>query len=69
MRFTCNLEIQLVLKQGQVEVESGDFIQIFDDCVLLHRSVIEDLNASIRVSLVGCWMNRQTTCSYCSLKC
>lgn len=48
MRFTCNLEIQLVLKQGQVEVESGDFIQIFDDCVLLHRSVIEDLNASIR---------------------
>lgn len=49
MRFTCNLEIQLVLKQGQVEVESDDFIQMFDDCVLLHRSVIEDLNASIRV--------------------
>ncbi|XP_041476459.1 cilia- and flagella-associated protein 43-like isoform X2 [Lytechinus variegatus] len=48
LRFTCNLEVQLVLKQGQVEVNVDEFIADFDDSVLLHRSVVEDLNASIR---------------------
>ncbi|XP_072177751.1 cilia- and flagella-associated protein 43-like [Diadema setosum] len=48
LRFTCNLEVQLVLKQGQVEIDCGSFIPEYGDSVLLHRSVVEDLNASIR---------------------
>ena len=44
-----NLEMQLLLKQGQVEVNPGNFIPDFRDSVLVHRSVIEDLNATIKV--------------------
>ena len=45
-----NPEVQLLLKQGQVEVDPGNFIPDFRDSVLVHRSVIEDLNATIKVS-------------------
>ncbi|CAG5125993.1 unnamed protein product, partial [Candidula unifasciata] len=47
-RFILNLEVQLLLKQGQIEVDSGPFIQDFRDSVLIHRSVVEDLNATIK---------------------
>lgn len=49
IRFTNNLEVQLLLKQGQVEVDGGPFIHDYRDSLLLHRSAVEDLNAKIRV--------------------
>ncbi|CAD5121750.1 DgyrCDS10227 [Dimorphilus gyrociliatus] len=48
MRFSCNLEVQIVMKQGQVEVDPGNFIHNFKDSILVHRSVIEDLNFKIQ---------------------
>ncbi|KAH9492451.1 Cilia- and flagella-associated protein 43, partial [Bulinus truncatus] len=47
-RFILNLEVQLLLKQGQIEVEAGPFIRDFRDSVLVHRNVVEDLNATIK---------------------
>ncbi|CAB3976600.1 Hypothetical predicted protein [Paramuricea clavata] len=48
MKFTMDLEVQLLLKQGQVEVPPDSFITDYSDSTLVHRSVIEDLNATIR---------------------
>ena len=48
-RFNLNLEVQLLLKQGQVEVDAGSFIHDYKDSALLHRSVVEDLNQTIKV--------------------
>jgi len=47
-RFILNLEVQLLLKQGQIEVDAGPFIRDFRDSVLVHRSVVEDLNNTIK---------------------
>lgn len=56
-RFFCNLEVQLLLKQGQVEVDPGPFIPDYRASLLLHRNVVEDLNARIRVkNQVLCWL-------------
>ena len=49
MIFELNLEIQFLLKQGQVEVDMGEFIPDFSDSVLIHRSRIEELNSQIKV--------------------
>ena len=49
MVFDLNLEIQFLLKQGQVEVDMGRFIPDFSDSVLVHRSSIEELNSQIKV--------------------
>ncbi|XP_025093863.1 LOW QUALITY PROTEIN: cilia- and flagella-associated protein 43-like [Pomacea canaliculata] len=46
--FTLDLEVQLLLKQGQVEVDAGQFIHDYNNSVLIHRSVVEDLNATIK---------------------
>ena len=54
MKNTLNLEVQLLLKQGQVEVPCGQFIPDYSDSILIHRGVVEDLNGTIRVSGVGC---------------
>ena len=51
MVFDLNLEIQFLLKQGQVEVDMGKFIPNFSDSVLVHRSCIEELNSHIKVRL------------------
>ncbi|XP_027030839.2 cilia- and flagella-associated protein 43-like [Tachysurus fulvidraco] len=48
LRFSSNVITQLLLKQGHVEVETGDFTAEYSDSWLLHRSVVEDLNNSIR---------------------
>ncbi|PFX29198.1 cilia- and flagella-associated protein 43-like [Stylophora pistillata] len=47
MKFHTNLEVQLLLKQGQVEVTPGSFITDYADSALIHRSVVEDLNSQI----------------------
>ncbi|XP_056617541.1 LOW QUALITY PROTEIN: cilia- and flagella-associated protein 43 [Triplophysa dalaica] len=48
MRFRLDCMVQVVLQQGQVEVEAKDFIGDYEDALLIHRSVIEDLNSTIR---------------------
>lgn len=48
MKFSYNLEVQLLLKQGQVEVNPGPFIPLYKDSVLVHKSVVEELNKVIR---------------------
>ena len=48
-----NLEIQFLLKQGQVEIDMGKVIPNFCDSVLVHRSRIEELNSQIKVICCG----------------
>lgn len=48
--FLSNIMILVPLKQEQVEVSTTDFPADYTDSVLLHRSVVEDLNETIRVS-------------------
>jgi hypothetical protein len=47
--FDLNLEIQFLLKQGQVEMDMDNFIPDFSGSVLVHRSRIEELNGQIKV--------------------
>ena len=49
LRFNLNLEVQLLLKQGQIEVGKCDFVYDYTDSLLIHRSAVEDLNAVIKV--------------------
>ncbi len=49
MRFRLDSMVQIVLQQGQVEVEAGDFIADYTNAMLIHRKIIEDLNSTIRV--------------------
>ena len=44
-----NLQIQLLMKQGQVEVNPGAYVPNFDNCLLIHRNVVESLNKAIQV--------------------
>ncbi|KAM3862960.1 cilia- and flagella-associated protein 43-like [Diretmus argenteus] len=48
-RFLKDIMVQVVVKRGQVEVAPTDLIPDYSDSVLLHRSVVEDLNRTIRV--------------------
>ncbi|OAF66712.1 hypothetical protein A3Q56_05568, partial [Intoshia linei] len=43
-----NLQIQIVLKQGQIESKLKNNIYEFSDSILLHRINIEDLNVKIK---------------------
>ena len=56
MVFDLNLEVQFLLKQGQVEVDMGRFIPDFSDSVLVHRSWIEELNSQIKVCFKLNWI-------------
>ncbi|XP_041802985.1 cilia- and flagella-associated protein 43 [Chelmon rostratus] len=47
-RFLMNIMVQVLLKQGQVEVSTTDLTADYTEAVLLHRSVLEDLNRTIR---------------------
>lgn len=49
-----NLQVQLLMKQGQVEVDAGTFIHDYSDSVLIHRGVVEDLNGKIKVRIKCC---------------
>ena len=49
MRFRLDIMVQFLIKQGQVEVEVGDLVADYSDSLLLHRSVVEELNGTIRV--------------------
>ena len=62
-RFTLNLEVQLMLKQGQVEVEQGKFIPDYRDSLLVHRSVVEDLNSKVKDAAEFVLFATDTTCT------
>ena len=47
--FNLDLAVQLLLRQGQVEVEEGDFVPDYSGSVLVHRRAIEELNKEIKV--------------------
>uniref|UniRef100_G3WWX3 Cilia- and flagella-associated protein 43 n=1 Tax=Sarcophilus harrisii TaxID=9305 RepID=G3WWX3_SARHA len=48
MNYQLNLTIQLLLTQGQVEVENYQFLLDFADSILINRVIIEDINSIIR---------------------
>uniref|UniRef100_A0A8C5LP26 Cilia- and flagella-associated protein 43 n=1 Tax=Jaculus jaculus TaxID=51337 RepID=A0A8C5LP26_JACJA len=47
-RFQINLTIQILLKQGQVELENFQLILEYSDAILINKNIIEDLNSIIR---------------------
>ncbi|KAA8583707.1 hypothetical protein FQN60_014915 [Etheostoma spectabile] len=46
--FLTDIMVQVLLKQGQVEMSTTDLTADYTDAVLHHRSVVEDLNRTIR---------------------
>ncbi|XP_032346883.1 cilia- and flagella-associated protein 43 isoform X2 [Camelus ferus] len=48
VKFQLNLTIQILLKQGQVELENFQLLLDYSDAVLINRNIIEDLNSVIR---------------------
>ncbi|XP_068577145.1 cilia- and flagella-associated protein 43 [Cebidichthys violaceus] len=60
-RFLTDIMVQVLLKQGQVEVSTTDLTADYTDSVLSNRSVVEKLNRTIRTlgeqkiaSMVNC---------------
>ncbi|XP_058399929.1 cilia- and flagella-associated protein 43 [Diceros bicornis minor] len=47
-RFQLNLTIQILLKQGQVELENFQLLLEYSDAILINKNIIEDLNSVIR---------------------
>ncbi|XP_029425529.1 cilia- and flagella-associated protein 43 isoform X6 [Nannospalax galili] len=47
-KFQVNLTIQILLKQGQVELENFQLILGYPDAILINKTIIEDLNSVIR---------------------
>ena len=47
--FRANLQVQLVIKQGQVEVDMYVPVYDFTNTVLVHRSLAEELNNAIKM--------------------
>ncbi|XP_040128666.2 cilia- and flagella-associated protein 43 isoform X6 [Ictidomys tridecemlineatus] len=48
VKFQLNLTIQILLKQGQVELENFQLILEYSDAILMNKTIIEDLNSVIR---------------------
>ncbi|XP_006880238.1 PREDICTED: WD repeat-containing protein 96 [Elephantulus edwardii] len=48
IEFQLDLTIQLLLKQGQVELENFQLILEYSDAILINKNIIEDLNSVIR---------------------
>ncbi|XP_076982056.1 cilia- and flagella-associated protein 43 isoform X2 [Tamandua tetradactyla] len=46
--FQLNLTIQILLKQGQVELENFQLLLEYADAILINKNIIEDLNAVIK---------------------
>jgi hypothetical protein len=59
LRLHHNLELQLLMKQGQVEIDSQSNVHNFETFVLIHRNVVESLNKVImdhgkqKISIMG----------------
>ncbi|XP_006831543.1 PREDICTED: WD repeat-containing protein 96 [Chrysochloris asiatica] len=48
VEFQLNLTIQILLKQGQVELENFQLTLDYSDAILINKNIIEDLNSVIR---------------------
>ncbi|XP_066477233.1 cilia- and flagella-associated protein 43 [Tiliqua scincoides] len=48
MRFQLDLMVQFLFKQGQVELEGTNLIPDYTDAILINRSIVEELNSTIR---------------------
>jgi uncharacterized protein YaiL (DUF2058 family) len=48
IKASHNLQVQLIMKQGQVEINPGVYVHDFSDCLLIHRDVVESLNRVIK---------------------
>lgn len=48
VKFQLNLTIQLLLKQGQVELENFQLLLDYSDAILINKNIVEDLNSVIR---------------------
>ncbi|XP_006920945.1 cilia- and flagella-associated protein 43 [Pteropus alecto] len=48
VKFQLNLTIQILLKQGQVELENFQLLLEYSDAILINKNIIEDLNSVIR---------------------
>ncbi|XP_045425313.1 cilia- and flagella-associated protein 43 isoform X3 [Lemur catta] len=48
VKFQLNLTIQILLKQGQVELENFQLVLDYPDAILINKTIIEDLNSVIR---------------------
>ncbi|KAL1789130.1 cilia-and flagella-associated protein 43 [Sigmodon hispidus] len=48
VKFQVNLTIQILLKQGQVELENFQLVLEYSDAILINKNIIEDLNSVIR---------------------
>lgn len=47
-RSRFNMDVLFSLKQGQVEVEQAAVVTDFSDSIMIHRSVVDEVNAHIR---------------------
>ncbi|XP_048362773.1 cilia- and flagella-associated protein 43 isoform X2 [Sphaerodactylus townsendi] len=48
MKFQLDLMVQFLFKQGQVELDGINLIPDYTDAILINRSIVEDLNSTIR---------------------
>ncbi|XP_054975154.1 cilia- and flagella-associated protein 43 [Sorex araneus] len=48
VKYQLNLTIQILLKQGQIELENFQFLLEFSDVILINKNIIEELNSVIR---------------------
>ncbi|XP_059955887.1 cilia- and flagella-associated protein 43 isoform X1 [Mesoplodon densirostris] len=48
VKFQLNLTIQILLKQGQVELENFQLLLDYSDAILINKNIIEALNSVIR---------------------
>ncbi len=48
MKAFHNLQIQLLMKQGQVEIQPTGYVRRFENTVLIDRGVVESINKVIQ---------------------
>lgn len=48
VKFQVNLTVQILLKQGQVELENFQLTLEYSDAILINKNIIEELNSVIR---------------------
>lgn len=50
---STNRNVQIVLKRGLIEIPLSGKMADFNDCILIHRSDVDEINKVIKVS----WLN------------
>jgi hypothetical protein len=48
--YLCLLQLQIVMKQGLVEITTTGSISDFDDAILITREQVESVNEMVKVS-------------------